>query len=86
MNATLVAALFTLWLFVFPAYAQSPCVECLKTSQNEMRMCLANAISEEDKLTCEDQQEEQAKVCEDSECRIEREEAEARKEGTPQGK
>jgi hypothetical protein len=51
-----------------------------------MRICLANAISEEDKLTCEDTQEEQAKIREDSECRIEREEADARKEGPPQGK
>lgn len=86
MNTTVAFTLFSVWLFVVPAYAQSPCVECLKASQKEMRMCLANAISEEDKLTCEDKQEEQAKVCEDTECRIEREEVDARREGPPQSK
>jgi hypothetical protein len=56
-----------------PAYAQSPCLECLKAAEAELKTCIANAISVEDKNSCEDNKEEQQKTCEDSECKVERE-------------
>ena len=56
-----------------PAYAQTPCLECLNTADEELNRCLENAISVEDKNSCEDKPEEQVKTCEKSECTVERE-------------
>ncbi len=55
-----------------PGYAQSPCEECLKASQEELKRCLDNAISQEDKISCGDKQDAQAKICENNECQTER--------------
>lgn len=85
MKVPLASTLFPLLLLVAPAYAQGPCLDCLKAAQKELIACLANTISEEDKLACEDKQEEQAKACEGHECMLEREETDARKDGLPQG-
>jgi hypothetical protein len=85
MNVPSATALLWASLFVSPANAQGPCLGCLKAAQKELIECLANAISEEDKLACEDKQEEQAKACEGHECMLEREETDARKDGLPQG-
>ena len=60
-------------LFAGPAYAESGCSECLKAADGELRVCLENAISVEDKNSCEDKQEDQSKMCENHECRVERE-------------
>ena len=68
------ALLLVLLLFAGPpVYAQSPCVECLKAAEKELKTCLENAISVEDQNSCEDKQEEQLKTCEDGECKLERE-------------
>lgn len=71
------------WLLLLlignPGYAQSPCEECLTASQEELKHCLDNAISQEDKISCGDKQDAQAKICENSECKTER--AESRKQG-----
>lgn len=56
-----------------PVYAQSLCLECLKAAEKELKTCLENAISVEDKNSCAEKQEEQLKTCEDSECKVERE-------------
>ena len=55
------------------AYGETPCLECLKTADEELKTCMENAISVEDKNSCEDKQEEQVKTCEKSECPVERE-------------
>jgi len=73
MKATLAFTFFTIMFLVTPVYAQSPCLKCLKAAQEELKLCLDNAISQEDKLACEDKQNKQAKVCEDGECKMERE-------------
>jgi hypothetical protein len=73
MKATLAFTFFTVLFLVTSVYAQSPCLKCLKAAQEELKQCLDNAISQEDKLACGDKQNEQAKVCEDGECKMERE-------------
>ena len=66
--------LLILFLFAGPGvYAQSPCLDCLEAADKELKACIESAISVEDKNSCEDKQEEQAKRCENSECKAERE-------------
>ena len=50
----------------------SLCVQCLKAAQNELKMCLDAAISQEDKKSCLQKQETRAKTCDDGECKLER--------------
>jgi hypothetical protein len=64
-----------------PVYAQSRCSECLNAAQEELKQCLDNAISEEDKSSCGQSQQAQTKVCENGECKIERDK---RNEALPQ--
>ncbi len=64
--------------------AQSPCAECIKAAQELLKNCLANAISVDDKNTCEENREEGMKVCEDRECTAEREAKESQKDKPPQ--
>jgi multidrug efflux pump subunit AcrA (membrane-fusion protein) len=52
--------------------AQSPCSQCIKASQEEVKKCLDAAISQEDKKSCLEKQETRSKTCEDGECKIER--------------
>ncbi len=73
-------------LFADPVYAESSCSECLKAADEELRACIENAISVEDKNSCEDKQEEQAKRCENSECKVERENRETSSDTPPQGR
>lgn len=70
----------------FPVHAQSPCLECLRAAEKERKECLANAISQEDKNACEDEQKEAAKVCEDHECKVERDNMNSRHEASPENK
>ena len=72
MNVTLTFALFTILLFGAPVLAQNPCVDCLKAAQEQLKQCLGNAISQEDKNSCAERQQAKAKVCENGECVIER--------------
>lgn len=72
------AMLFVPLLFAgSPAYGQTPCLECLKAAEAELKTCIENAISVEDKNSCEDNREEQEKTCENSECKVERDNPEA---------
>jgi hypothetical protein len=86
MKAIHACPMFLLGLFLTSVYAQNSCLECLKAAQEEQKACLASAISEEDKKSCQDRQGEQMKVCEGGECRLEREKAEASRESPSQGK
>lgn len=73
MNVKVAIGLFLLMAIGSSVRAQSPCLECLKATQEELKKCLNNAISQEDKNSCEDKQKEGAAVCENGECRVERE-------------
>jgi hypothetical protein len=82
-----VALAFVLFLSLFldvPVYAQSRCSECFKAAQEELKQCLDNAISEEDKSSCDQSQQAQTKVCENGECKIERDKRDNRNEALPQ--
>jgi hypothetical protein len=75
MKFKLVFALFPLLLLGTPVYAQidqSLCVQCLKAAQDELKKCLDEAISHEDKTSCAERQAVRTKTCEDGECKIER--------------
>ena len=72
MNVKLAFALFLLLFLGFPVYAQSMCVDCLKAAQEELKKCLENAISQEDKKSCAEKQEARAKVCDNGACETER--------------
>ena len=69
-----------------PVFAESPCAECIKTAQEALKNCLANAISVDDKNTCEENREEGMKACEDRECTAEREAKESQKDKVPQNR
>jgi len=74
MKLRLVLSLFIL-LIGTPVHAQidqSLCELCLATAREELRKCLIEAISQEDKKSCQRKQETRAKTCEDGECKIER--------------
>ena len=86
MNIKLALALLPLLFLGTPVYAQSVCVDCLKTSQGELKKCLENAISQEDKKSCAEKQEARAKVCENGECAIERDASKHGSEVHPQKK
>lgn len=75
-----------LMLIGSPVPAQSPCLECLKATQDELKKCLNNAISQEDKISCEAKQKEGAEVCQNGECKIEREKKDTSREVFPEKK
>ena len=75
MKFKLVFALLSLLLLGTPVHAQidqSLCVQCLKAAQDELKKCLDEAISHEDKTSCAERQAVRTKTCEDGECKIER--------------
>lgn len=78
MNIRLMLALFPLLFFGVPGYAQSPCSECLRAADAELKHCRDTAISAGDKITCEESRQAQMKVCGNGVCKIERDEVDAR--------
>ena|SRR5512146_339258 len=80
MNGTLVFALFPLLFLGSPVYAQSPCSECFTAAEEGLQQCLDNAISANDKVSCEETRAAQMKVCSHRECKIERDELDNRNE------
>ncbi|MBA5866963.1 MAG: hypothetical protein GDA67_09760 [Nitrospira sp. CR1.3] len=62
-----------LWL-ASPLFAQSPCADCLKATEEGLRTCLDNAFSAEDRVACEDRRRARMRACEIGECKIERDE------------
>jgi hypothetical protein len=56
MNVKLAFALFLLLFLGAPVYAHSPCVDRLKAAQEQLKPCLDNAISQEDKNSCTERQ------------------------------
>lgn len=90
MKINLVFALFPLIFLGTPVFAQidqNLCTQCLKTAQEELKKCLDEAISQEDKTSCAEKQEVRTKACEDGECKIERAAQRGNKsEGLPEKK
>jgi hypothetical protein len=86
MNGTLAAAVLSLLLFATPLYAQSPCLDCLAAARAELKKCLENAISQDDKKSCAEKKEAQAKTCEDGECKVERAQSEPKGPAVPKTK
>jgi hypothetical protein len=86
MNVKRAFALFLLLFLGAPVYAQSRCVECLKAAQEQLKQCLDNAISQEDKNSCAERQQAKAKVCENGECEIERDKSTNGNDVLPQKK
>ena len=76
MKFTFAFALFPLIMLGTPIYAQtidqSLCVQCLATAKEELKKCLDEAISQEDKKSCQEKQATQTTTCENGECKIER--------------
>ncbi|HSL05345.1 MAG TPA: hypothetical protein VK901_17585 [Nitrospiraceae bacterium] len=75
MKFKLVFALFPLILLGMPIYAQidqSLCLQCLTRAKEEMKTCLAEAISHEDKTSCAERKEARTNACEEGECKIEK--------------
>jgi hypothetical protein len=86
MNVILTFVLFLILLLASPVFAQNLCGDCLKAAQEQLKQCLGNAISQEDKKSCAERQEAKAKVCEKSECEIERAKTTNKPEVLPQKK
>jgi hypothetical protein len=86
INVSLAFALFSILWFGAPVFAQNLCADCLKTSQDQLKQYLDNAISQEDKKSCAERQEAKAKVCEKGECEIERAKNTNRNDVLPQKK
>jgi len=80
MNVRLVLALFPLLFLDSPVYAQSPCSECFTAAEKELKTCLDNSISVDDKVSCDERQRAHVKACSNRECKIERDEGDNRSE------
>ncbi len=86
MNGKFAIALFSLFALGTPLYAQSPCLDCLAAVRAELKKCLENAISQEDKKSCADKKEARAKICEGGECKIERAQSDSKGQVDPKPK
>lgn len=71
-NARLVFTLFPLLFLGSPVYAQSPCSDCLTAAEEELKQCLNNAFSVDDKGSCQESRQAHLKACSNRECKIER--------------
>ena len=80
MNARLVFALFALLFLGSPVYAQSPCSECLTAVEEELKHCLDNAFSADDKGSCDESWRAHVNACSNRECKIERAAGDVRNE------
>ena len=72
MKVRVAFALLPLLFLGSPVYAQSPCSECLKAAEKDLKKCLDNAISADDKISCAESRQAGMNVCVRGECTIER--------------
>lgn len=73
MNVRIVVTLFVfLYLGSAPLSAQHLCEDCLDDAKHLLKQCLEGAISEEDKKSCSERQQDRSKECESSQCMMER--------------
>jgi hypothetical protein len=80
MHVRLVFALFPLLFLGSPVHAQSPCSDCLTAAEEELKQCLDNAFSADDKGSCDESRRAHVKACSIRECKIERDAGENRNE------
>jgi hypothetical protein len=80
MKATCAIALFLPEAIGSPVQAQSPSLECLEVTQEEVKKGLENAISQEGRPSCGGKQKKSAEICENGECKLGREKADSRNE------
>jgi hypothetical protein len=80
VKVRLAFALLPLLLLGSPVYAQSPCNECLTAAEEELKQCLDNAFSIDDKGSCAESRQAHVKACSNRECKIERDEGDNRNE------
>jgi len=72
MNRCVVCAVLSVMFLVAPLTAaeDSPCDKCRKDSQKELMKCLEGAISEEDKKTCTEKNDQRVQSCDKLECQL----------------
>ena len=81
MSAKLSFGLLAAFIVVSsPVSAQSPCAECIKAAQEELKGCLDHAISVDDKSACEENREKAMSACEGKDCMAERQSKELQRE------
>lgn len=83
MHVRLVFALCPLLALATPLHAQSPCSDCFNAAEREVRNCLNNAISADDKNGCLANRQARMKACSDNQCKEDREEAATTTEQRP---
>ncbi|MEP6891382.1 MAG: hypothetical protein ABI955_11885 [Nitrospirota bacterium] len=66
--------------------APSLCVQCLEAAQEELKKCLAAAISQEDKRSCLEKKDTRVKRCDTGECKIERAQSGRKDDESPEKK
>lgn len=68
----LLAAFLLTFLPPLVLYAadESPCDKCRNDSQKELMKCLEGAISEEDKKTCAEKNDQRVQACSKLECKL----------------
>ncbi|HAP42033.1 MAG TPA: hypothetical protein DCQ94_20085 [Nitrospira sp.] len=74
MTRRLLFALPLLLLLTAPVTAQSPCSDCFYAAEEEVRKCLQNAISADDKNSCLENRRVRLKACSENQCQTVREE------------
>lgn len=74
MTRPLLFALSLLLLLTAPVTAQSPCSDCFYAAEEEVRRCLGNAISADDKNSCLENRRVRLKACSENQCQTVREE------------
>ena len=72
MKQHVVSAVLSLIFLTAPLYAgdDNQCDKCRNDSQKELLKCLEGAISQEDKKSCTEKNDERVKGCEKLECKI----------------
>lgn len=61
-------------LLTAPVSAQSPCSDCFYAAEEQVRTCLGNAISADDKNRCLENRRVRLKACSENQCQTVREE------------
>jgi hypothetical protein len=61
-------------------------VKCLDAARQELKKCLRGAISQEDKISCDEKKDVGAKTCEEGQCQIERAQRDSKPEGASEKK
>lgn len=83
MNVRLVSALLSTFFLSVVGYAQGPCSDCFTAAEEELKRCLDNAISSDDKASCGERRQGRMRSCSNNECKVERDEGVTADESQP---